>query len=215
MLRLARQRSIPHGLTVAAGCGLAGLALAITGAANTRVPTPTTVVEYPLPRPNAFPHDPAVGLDGTVWYTDQANSYIGRLDPATGKVTDFATPTPKSGPHGIIVAPTGGVWYTANAAGRIGRVDPANGHIREFTLPAAARDPHTPLLVGAKLWFTVQQADLYGVLDTVSGASHHLSCAGAGRIAVRDRQCAKSHDLDRVVRHQCARPCRSGDRHAA
>src|SRR6266480_6052361 len=36
------------------------------------------VVEYPLPRAKAFPHDPAVGADGIVWYTDQANSYIGR-----------------------------------------------------------------------------------------------------------------------------------------
>src|SRR2546423_3233464 len=55
------------------------------------------VVEYSLPRAKAFPHDPAVGADGIVWYTDQANSYIGRLDPATGKVTDYATPTRASG----------------------------------------------------------------------------------------------------------------------
>src|SRR5438034_1925553 len=62
---------------------------------------PPIVVEYLLPRPGAFPHDPAVGRDGIVWYTDQANSYIGRLDPASGKVTDYPTPTPASGPHGI------------------------------------------------------------------------------------------------------------------
>src|SRR5205814_4339564 len=103
------------------------------------------VVEYPLPRPKAFPHDPAVGADGIVWYTDQANSYIGRLDPATGKVTDYATPTQASGPHGIVVAPDGGVWYTANFKARLGRLDPANGSIKEYALPAAARDPHTPL----------------------------------------------------------------------
>jgi virginiamycin B lyase len=53
--------------------------------------------------------------------------------------------------------------------GRIGRLDPVTGHIREIVLPAAARDPHTPLLLGGKLWFTVQQSDLYGVLDTASG----------------------------------------------
>src|SRR5438132_740521 len=103
------------------------------------------VVEYPLPRPKAFPHDPAVGADGIVWYTDQANSYIGRLDPATGKVTDYATPTPTSGPHGIVVAPDGGVWYTGNFTGRLGRLDPATGVIKEYPLPSEARDPHTPL----------------------------------------------------------------------
>ncbi len=100
-----------------------------------------TVVEYPLPRARAFPHDPAVGADGIVWYTDQANSYIGRLDPATGKVTDYATPTQASGPHGIVVAPPpdGGVWYTGNFKGRLGRLDPATGTIKEYPLPAAAR----------------------------------------------------------------------------
>src|SRR5574342_1019460 len=93
---------------------------------------PPAVVEYQRPRSGAFPHDPAVGKDGAVWYTDQANSYIGRLDPATGKVTDYPTPTPASGPHGIVVAPDGGVWYTANFTARLGRLDPATGQVREF-----------------------------------------------------------------------------------
>src|SRR3954463_8681071 len=41
--------------------------------------SPLSVVEYQIPREQAFPHDPAVGRDGIVWYTDQANSFIGRL----------------------------------------------------------------------------------------------------------------------------------------
>src|SRR5205809_7493391 len=129
------------------------------------------VVEYPLPRPKAFPHDPAVGADGIVWYTDQANSYIGRLDPATGKVTDYATPTPSSGPHGIVVAPDGGVWYTGNFTARLGRLDPATGAIKEYLLPSEARDPHTPLFHAGKVWFTAQGANLYGVLDPASGSA--------------------------------------------
>src|SRR6266513_2248761 len=124
-----------------------------------------SVVEYQLPRDRAFPHDPAVGRDGIVWYTDQVNSYIGRLDPATGKVTDYPTPTPMSGPHGIVVAPDGGVWYTGNFTARLGRLDPASGSIKEYPLPAEARDPHTPLFHQGKVWFTVQGANLYGVLD--------------------------------------------------
>src|SRR5437764_5610150 len=119
------------------------------------------VVEYPLPRPNAFPHDPAVGADGIVWYTDQANSYIGRLDPATGQVTDYATPTPASGPHGIVVAPDGAVWYTANFTGRLGRLEPLTGRITEYVLPAKAHDPHTPLCHDGKVWFTAQSANLF------------------------------------------------------
>src|SRR6266516_3714636 len=103
------------------------------------------ITEYPLPRPKAFPHDPAVGADGIVWYTDQANSYIGRLDPATGKVTDYPTPTPASGPHGIVVSPDGGVWYTGNFTARLGRLDPATGVNTASPLLSETRDPHAPL----------------------------------------------------------------------
>ena len=54
-------------------------------------PAPT-IVEYVIPRPGNFPHDPAVAKDGSIWYTDQHNSYIGHLDPETGKIVDYPTP---------------------------------------------------------------------------------------------------------------------------
>jgi len=127
--------------------------------------SPLAVVEYQLPRERAFPHDPAVGSDGIVWYTDQQNSFIGRLDPATGKITDYATPTPASGPHGIVIAPDGGVWYTANRIGKLGRLDPRTGSIAEYSLPPDARDPHTPLIRKGLVWFTVQQGNTYGRFD--------------------------------------------------
>ena len=129
-----------------------------------------TIKEFPLPRPGAFPHDVAVAKDGSVWYTDQHNSFIGHLDPATGKVTDYPTPTPKSGPHGIVIATDGTIWYTGNAKGNIGRLDPVTGAIKEFKLPDAARDPHTPALNGGMLWFTVQGSNLYGWLNPATGA---------------------------------------------
>src|SRR5438093_12787768 len=116
---------------------------------------PPIVVEYLLPRPGAFPHDPAVGRDGIVWYTDQMNSYIGRLDPATGTVTDYPTPTPASGPHGIIVAPDGAVWYTANFRGRIGRLDAATGEVTEYVFAAAAHAAHTRPYTDRKIGVTV------------------------------------------------------------
>lgn len=128
-----------------------------------------SVVEYPIPRAQAFPHDPAVGRDGIVWYTDQMNSFIGRLDPATGKITDYPTPTPASGPHGIVIAPDGGVWYTANRIGKLGRLDPRTGQIREYTMPPEARDPHTPLIRDGRVWFTSQQSDVYGRFDPTTG----------------------------------------------
>src|SRR2546423_4912480 len=137
------------------------LALCLVSSPPSLVPA-AVVVEYPLPRPRAFPPDPAVGADGIVWYTDQANSYIARLDPATGKVTDYATPTPLSGPHGIVVAPDGGVWNTGNFPSRRGRLDPAPGAIKKFPLPAEGRNPHPPLFHRGKKSFPVPAGDSSG-----------------------------------------------------
>src|SRR6185312_12361133 len=83
------------------------LTLGLAAARPLPLPPAHRITEYAIPRPNAFPHDPAVGADGIVWYTDMANSVIGRLDPSTGRITDYPTPTPPVGPHGIIVAPDG------------------------------------------------------------------------------------------------------------
>ena len=96
-------------------------------------PISPTITEYVIPRPGNFPHDPAVAADGSVWYTDQRNSYIGHLDPETGKIVDFATPTPGSGPHGLTVAPDGSIWYTGQGRGLLGRVNPETGKINPST----------------------------------------------------------------------------------
>lgn len=158
--RLRRASVFAVGLSATLAIG-AARAPGRTGAVSIR--------EFVIPRAGAFPHDPAVGPDGVVWYTDQANSFIGRLDPTTGRITDYPTPTPKSGPHGIVVAADGMVWYTGNTDGRIGRLDPATGRITEYVLPAEARDPHTPAIQDGKVWFTAQQSNIIGVLDPATG----------------------------------------------
>jgi streptogramin lyase len=84
--------------------------------------SPLAVVEYQIPREGAFPHDPAVGSDGIVWYTDQANSFIGRLDPATGKITDI--PTPGSIVRNMSVDSTRSrIWLALSGTGRIGKIE--------------------------------------------------------------------------------------------
>jgi len=147
------------------------IAGAVPGAAAAPV-----LKEYVISRPGNFPHDPAVGADGIVWYTDQTNSYIGRLDPATGKITDYPTPTPQSGPHGIVVAPDGGVWYTGQRTGIIGRLDPATKAIREYALPAETPNPHTPIWADGAIWYTDASNNRYGRLDPVTGAVRHFTC---------------------------------------
>ena len=43
-----------------------------------------TIQEWTVPTKGAHPHDPAVGPDGALWFTEQMVNKLGRLDPKTG-----------------------------------------------------------------------------------------------------------------------------------
>ena len=51
--------------------------------------TNVIITEYDLPRQTIEPHDVIV-VDGTVWYTNFGEQFLGKLDPKTGKHTEFA-----------------------------------------------------------------------------------------------------------------------------
>src|SRR5712671_7194156 len=85
--------------------------------------------EWMTPSKPAYPHDPAVAPDGSIWYTAQRASTIGRFEPATQQFKEFALPTPNSGPHGLQPDANGNIWYTGNAAGLIGMVDAKTGKV--------------------------------------------------------------------------------------
>src|SRR5437867_11887363 len=58
--------------------------------------------EYVLPDPASRPRRIALTSDDIVWYSDFSRGYLGRLDPATGKVTEWRSPSgSKSWPYGI------------------------------------------------------------------------------------------------------------------
>jgi virginiamycin B lyase len=123
--------------------------------------------EWLTPSKPAYPHDPAVAPDGSVWYTAQRASTIGRFDPSTQQFKEFALPTRDSGPHGLQPDKDGNIWYTGNAAGLIGKVDPKTGKVTEYKMPnPKARDPHTiAFLPDGRLFFTVQAGNFIGTLD--------------------------------------------------
>ncbi len=123
--------------------------------------------EWMTPSKPAYPHDPAVAPDGSVWYTAQRASTIGRFDPATEQFKEFALPTPNSGPHGLQADRDGNIWYTGNAAGLIGKVDAKSGKVTEYKMPnPKAKDPHTiAFLQDGRIFFTVQAGNFIGTLD--------------------------------------------------
>src|SRR5205823_539044 len=59
--------------------------------------------EWPVPS-GAKPHGLIVDEQGVFLYTGNGNGTIGRLDPATGKVTEYPTRQSGSGPHTVIQA---------------------------------------------------------------------------------------------------------------
>jgi len=141
------------------------LALAATGTLSVEIK------EYDVPTPNARPHDPAVGPDGSLWVTEQKANKLGRLDPKTGKFQEYPLKTPGSGPHGLVADRNGHIWFTAIAKGYVGKLDPKTGDITEYRAPGEQEmDPHTPVFdQNGMLWFTNEESSTIGRLDPGSG----------------------------------------------
>lgn len=129
------------------------------------------IKEYDVPTPNARPHDPAVGPDGSLWVTEQKANKLGRLDPKTGKFQEYPLKTPGSGPHGLVADPNGNIWFTAIAKGYVGKLDPKTGNITEYRAAGEQEmDPHTPVFdQNGMLWFTNEESSTIGRLDPGTG----------------------------------------------
>jgi virginiamycin B lyase len=131
-----------------------------------------TIQEWAVPTKGAHPHDPAVGADGALWFTEQMVNKIGRLDPKTGEFKEYPLATDKnSGPHGLVADKEGNIWFTANFGGYIGKLDPNTGKVKEYKMPSEkADDPHTAVFdARGILWFTVQGGNMVGRLDPKTG----------------------------------------------
>jgi virginiamycin B lyase len=127
--------------------------------------------EWDVPTKGGHPHDPAVGPDGALWFTEQMSNKIGRLDPKTGEIKEYTLPSEKNaGPHGLMADRDGNIWFTANFGGYIGKLDPRSGHVEEFKTGEKADDPHTLVFdASGILWFTVQGGNMVGRLDPKTG----------------------------------------------
>ena len=100
--------------------------------------------EWDVPTKGAHPHDPAVAPDGSLWFTEQMVSKLGRLDPATGDFKEYPLKGKNDGPHGLVADSDGNIWYTGNFAAHIGKLNPRSGEVTQYKMPdAKAEDPHT------------------------------------------------------------------------
>lgn len=76
------------------------------------------VKEYVLPRPETRPRRLALASDGTVWYGDYADGYLGRLNPATGETKEWRMPRERqSQPYAMVVDHQDRVWLFETGRG--------------------------------------------------------------------------------------------------
>ena len=59
--------------------------------------THVIMTEYDLPNPQIQPHDVMLDRQGSVWYSDFGQMFLGKMDAKTGKVTQYPIPEVKKG----------------------------------------------------------------------------------------------------------------------
>ncbi len=148
------------------GAVLAGAltGLAITGPA---LAEPIEIKEWTVPWDDGRNRDPFAVSEDLVWYVDQVNGYLVKLDVPAEKFTKV-TLKDGSAPHNLIVDEAGVVWYAGNRMALIGRYDPKTGETEEIPMPdpKVVRDPHTLVFDGkGNIWFTAQISNHVGRLN--------------------------------------------------
>jgi len=103
--------------------------------------TRVIITEYDLPRRTIAPHDVRTDADGTVWYSNFVENFLGRLDPRTGAHEEFAYPETKPGfPTGSLALERdedGNFWLATMFQSGLMKFDVTSRTFRHFPVPAA------------------------------------------------------------------------------
>ncbi len=104
--------------------------------------TRVILTEYELPRQDSMPHDAIVDKEGTVWYGDFGNQFLGKLDPKTGKAVEYPVPVLKAnfplGALDVELDKTGDVWMGMMVQGGIAKFDKKSQKVQTWSLPPEA-----------------------------------------------------------------------------
>ena len=123
--------------------------------------------EWDLP-PGHRPHGLLVDKQGTVWTTGNGNGAIGKLDPATGRMTEFKTPSGGGGPHTLVITDDQGtIWFTMQSGDKVASLDTKTGAIREY--PSSGGPYGLSLDKAGNVWFCRMGDNKMGRLDPKTG----------------------------------------------
>jgi streptogramin lyase len=111
--------------------------------------TRAIVTEYDLGRVTTEPHDILVDKEGSVWYTDFGEMFIGKFDPKTLKLTEYPIKKFKEkAPTGLLSIEfdhTGKIWFDTMYQGSLGCLDPKTGEISYYPIPPKWNDERVQL----------------------------------------------------------------------
>ncbi|HVY33142.1 MAG TPA: carboxypeptidase regulatory-like domain-containing protein [Caulobacteraceae bacterium] len=143
--------------------------------------THVVITEYDLARKDAQPHDVIVDNKGIAWYSDFGSQFIGKLDPATGKVTDYPVPTLKADePKGLLEEEfdkDGNIWLALMHQGGIGKFDIKTEKVEAYPLPPEVQTDDTSetmveprgMAVDGKVWTNNQDDHSFLRFDPKTG----------------------------------------------
>jgi streptogramin lyase len=101
----------------------------------------------------AVPQGIVLGPGPFVWFTDQVNDRIGRLDVRTGGMSFTTTPNPGGTPLGLTRGEDGALWFTERSADVVGRLAP-NGTFTQWQLAADSFPNRIVDGPDGAIWFT-------------------------------------------------------------
>jgi len=84
------------------------------------------------------PYGMTTTTDGGVYYASLASSYVGRIDPDTGKATILEPPTAKQGARRVWADSKGRFWVAEWDGGNLAMYDPAANVWQEHPVPAGS-----------------------------------------------------------------------------
>ena len=149
--------------------------------------------------PGTGPHNLVVDDQGIVWYTGNAArpAHIGRLDPATGKITKYLMPDSAArDPHTLILdnqhARNGLMYFSVQGGNFVGRFNSKTGEITLRRAPTPNARPYG-IMQDAQgiVWFDEFNSNKIGRLDPATMEIKEFSLPSA---AARPRRIAVTND---------------------
>jgi virginiamycin B lyase len=144
--------------------------------------THAIITEYAMPRETIAPHDVRRDTQGTIWFSEFGEQFLGALDPRNGKVTEYPIPVLKPGfPTGALDLESdadGNFWLALMFQGGLAKFDVT---ARKFTTwpvqPALNNDTTQESMVmpgearvDGKVWTNLVDRQVILRLDLASGS---------------------------------------------